>query len=429
MKDPSSNTNLRKKIISSVSYGLSEKFIDILFGLIASIIMARYLLRSDYGIIGYIASIATIVQIVNLAPETFFYKKFKSFNKKEKFTFLNSYFIFNVLKSTLIVILNIAIGVFLLILHGDLMYLIVIIVNSFVLFIKNINAVMNIFLEVSFLQKFITRFFLISRLIRTLVLSILILIPNLYIVLLSDIVFVTIQFVLSFIYLKGHFDYKFKGVKLKEWYSIIKKSILNFSLWAHMSGVVTNIIYRIDPFILGFFTTMTIVGNYSIALVIANYFIVVFQIIQKNTNIALANLSEDEPKKASLVVKKFIIISAVLSIIQYLCFIMFGEYLLKLYVEGNDIKIIYEYLVFILLGLSIFNTFRPLLSYLTIKHSPFKFFIYCILPSGVFTIIAYTLAAANFGAIGVAKANVFAFSFSVICMIVLLLHYKFAKKY
>ncbi len=396
--------NLNKKIIGIISFGGLERIFDLLFGLIASIITVRYLSRYDYGVISYVLGIIGLTSFLNFAPETYLYKVYIKLSKEKIKEYISTYILFTFLKAVLIIIVNVIVGIILLMKFNDEGYLIVIIGSSISLILSTINAIYIVILELDFKQKLITKVFLISKLIRTLIILYLIISPSLYVVVFADIVFSLIQIIIyTTLLTKKKLIIKIKS--LKSAYFIIKDSLLSYSIWTHFIGVTTQIIYKIDPFILGFFTSMSVVGRYSIALNISNYFIIIFMVLQKAANVALGNM--DNAQRSATIALKLSAISFIIAIIQLIAFFIFGKYFLLLYIdEPTELNKVYQYLLYIIIGLSIFNVTRPLVSFITIIGSPKEFFLKTILPTGFTAIVLYILAAHYYSAEGLAIANI-----------------------
>lgn len=407
------------KILHSIKYSIVEKIFDIIISLLSSIIVTRYLARESYGIISYAASYMIIFNIINIAPENYLFKEYNRLKKdvNNLNECINSFLKFNIIKGFILFFLNIVVGLIVWVKTDKSIFLIVMISNGLVYLLNQLSATIRVVFEVDFNQKAITKIFLIAKMFRFMISLLLIIFPSIYIVLLRDLLFCFIQSVLFYFYFIS--NYKQFKIKYDFKYSFvyIKKSLFEYSIWTHFTGVITNFIYGIDPFILGFFVSMIDIGNYSIALNSSNYFIILFQVLQKNTSIALANITDESEENE--VTTKFFIVSIFFAIMQFLGFVFFGKYYLSLFVT-DSIDIIYLYSFYIVLGVTIVNSIRPLSIYLILKYDAKKYFLYSTLPSGIFTIILYFCAAYNFGTIGIAKANVLAYIFWLVTQIILL---------
>jgi len=404
--------DLRKKILHSISFGLIEQILNIILGFIISVITIRYLSRSNFGLISYAASFFAIINFINIAPENYL---FKINNKIEnEVEYLKSYEFFSIFKSLLIFIIFLIIGIAISIKNNNITYLLVFLSNSIFFSFNQIANIYKVKLELEFKQKIITLSVLLGKTAKAILIIFLIYTPKIEIVLISQILEVVVYVIYRRRYLKRVLDFN-KKISFSYAYNIIKKSSLNYSIWTHLMGVITNFIYKIDPFILGFFVSMEQIGTYSIALKISNYFIIIFQLLQKNSLIALSNISK--LKEKNNIIFKFNILSIILSILQFVLFLFLGKHILALYVNKDEIEIVYNYMFYILFGLSIINGFRPLISYLTLIDDVKKVLFYCIIPSGIFTFIIYIISAYKFGTIGIAKANVLAYFFWTILLI------------
>ena len=87
---------------------------------------------------------------------------------------------------------------------------------------------------------------------------------------------------------------------------------------------------------------------------------------------------------------------------------------------SDSIPEIYSYFVNIVIGVSIVNCIRPISSYLILKYDAKKFFLFCTLPTGISTLIVYFIFAQNWGALGIAQANIVSYSLWAVMQIFLL---------
>lgn len=411
------NKDYGEKIKFSVFFGLLEQGISIVFGFLSTYLTIKYISRDVYGIYNYVLSFMVIINFINIVPANYLFKvKNELENKEELDKFISAFFVFEILKGILIFSLNVFIGFFLYLKFRQTEYLLVAIVNNGILFfINQIISVIRIILNLNFLQKKITKYILISTIIKVMLLYSLYFWQELEIVVFSTLISQTILCIFLYKTLLKNTDFKFTKINKDLIYKKNEESIKSYTLITHLLGVISDVIYRIDPLILGFFVSMTTIGRYSVALNLGNYFMIVFQVLQNNASIALANMNDN--LEESKVISRFIIISIVLATFQYVLFIIFGRIFLKIFVETVEIEEIYRYMKYILLGLSFMNSFRVLTSYISLKSNPKILLLNVTIPVAFFSIFTYVTAAISTGANGVAFMNILNYLFFCVLLI------------
>jgi len=74
----------------------------------------------------------------------------------------------------------------------------------------------------------------------------------------------------------------------------IRHSVMSYALWTHLSGVSTGLLYRSDVFVLSALgTPLSLLGTYSICLSVANWMVVVPQMLEKALLVTWAPLVKD----------------------------------------------------------------------------------------------------------------------------------------
>lgn len=406
------NKSFSKKIFSSVSFGFLERIFDLIFGVVITIIVFRVLQRSEYGILGYVTSYGVFINTINIAPENYLFKLGRDSEHNVFRKYHKSALLFNIAKGFVVLGLYSLIGFILSKHFASIVYLEVAFVNGVVFVFTQFTATSKIVLQIYFKQKMITVFSFISKLAKLIITSLLFIFPLIEIVLISELAFALLMALLTYVYLRKipQFGEQIK-ISMKEIIKKVMASIKRFALWNHLSGVCTNIIYKIDPWILGFFVTMSAIGTYNISLKITNYTIVFFQVIQLNTGIALANSNDQVSDKR--IVKKMLLLSLMMSVFMITCIFIFGNKILLLFMskEAEDLDEALVYLIYITIGLSIFNISRPLSSYLIFRKNTKHFFMRVVFPSLCFSFITYFTMASLYGSRGVAINNVIAYIF------------------
>ncbi len=185
-----------------------------------------------------------------------------------------------------------------------------------------------------------------------------------------------------------------------------KKIFHSFGIWLHFNSNITGTIYKIDPFLLFFFVSQSIVGFYSIALIIVNYFMIWPMLMQKTLQMTLGNIKEK--KRNDDVLKKALKYTFLWSIGQYVFFLIFGEVIVEFFAKEQTSYVLLLSLI-ILTGITILNILRPLLSYVqrfVEQNTLFKilFLPFLISSLGIYLILIY-----YFGALGAAIGNIISY--------------------
>ena len=201
----------------------------------------------------------------------------------------------------------------------------------------------------------------------------------------------------------------------KETWITMREDMLKFSLWHHLTNNLIKFIYQIDTVFLSYWATLTIVGNYSVAIQIASFSFILPSMLQNSTVLTLTRL--DRVREQNRAVSLFIKYSFLLSIIQLIAYLLIGRLYIRLYTT-SFIDEIYLYSSLIFVGTTILNIVRPLLGYITVKTNMKGFFVRSVVPSAVFAAVVYFLSSYLAGAVGIAMANILAYSFWVMTIII-----------
>lgn len=404
----------RSKITLSVIFATVEKCFEMIIGMLTGMVVIRCLRVEDYAIISTIGAYATFIGFLNFAPENYLYKSFVHLKKEEVKYYADSYIFFDILNGFVLFLLYAAIGVILSWKFGNSGYIIIAISNGLNLLFRQIYNVARIVLELNYKQKTITKISMIVRIASLLLTFLLIFNKSLLFYVCIGLMTCVLEVLCTFLGYKKIIK-NIKGNSLQSRKEIIVKSFKEYALINHFTGVLTSIIYASDTMFLGWFCDLQTVGIYGIALGCINYTILIFQILQKQTSIALGNSSDR--KRDVEIVKKFVKVSFWGSLIIVLVFLLGGRIILKIYTGYDDIEELYLYSLMILIGVSAFNCVRPITSYINLKCNLNKYFFKVLLPILIFTMVLYTLASKLFGGMGVALSNIIVYSVWAIMVI------------
>ncbi|MBT5491366.1 hypothetical protein HOK00_03485, partial [bacterium] len=197
------------------------------------------------------------------------------------------------------------------------------------------------------------------------------------------------------------FTPKFTNINLK----FVKETLFSYSLWTHLNGVVTNFIYRSDTFFLSFFVSLTIVGNYNIALNSANIANILPMIIGYQNSVAISNAKDKN--QVFKISNHFILLSLLIGLVTIIGFYVLGNFYLYIITGQENNSEIFFYMMCIVTGLVIVKSFAsPLNAYINIYGKVKNLFLQGMIPILIFTSGIYFFSSYMYGASGIAVANI-----------------------
>lgn len=412
---------MKNQIISNIIQSFIEKFFVIGSQLILSILLVRLLDREDYGIVGVVVGYYVFVNFVNISLEAIILRDHKEYSLNLDNYFIN-FFAFSVVKSICFVLLSGMIAIILVGTHDNQNFIYSIISVTVILIADSLVAPILIYTTSIFKQKVVTKIAMARAIINVILTCGLFVFPSLEYIAIKDCIVSVLYIVFWVIYAKGQINYS-KVMNLSNYdYGFIKKSLLGYSLWTHLNGVVTSFIYRSDMFFLSFFTSLSAIGDYNIALNSANVANIVPMIFGYQNSVALSHAKDIE--QANHITNTFIRISIYVGVLTVFGFVFLGKIYLYLMTGQSNVDVIYSYMLPIVIGLVIVKTFAsPLNAYINIKGSVNSLFKSVLIPVFVVTILSYLLSSFYLGPSGVALANI------LVAMIWLILIIKEIKKY
>jgi O-antigen/teichoic acid export membrane protein len=394
---------MRQKIISNIISSGVEKVFLIGVQLIASIILIRLLPRDDYGIIGVVAGYYAFVNVINISMESIILRDHGKYDDDLP-RFMQSFFVFNLAKSVFFLLIAMVLSLFLSSIYARHDFVYAIFSISFILIADSMTAPLVIFAASKFNQKLVTKISLIRAGLNLVFLGGLFIVPTLAFIALKDLivslVFIVIWFVVADKYLSVSFSFRQKG----DW-SFIRDSFVSYSLWTHLNGVVTNVIYRSDTFFLSLFAGLTIVGNYNIALNSGNIANILPMIIGYQNSVALSHAKEKE--QIFKISNAFIRLSLLIGLFTLIGFLVAGHWYLWLITGDRNCDEIFFYMMCIVTGLVIVKSIAsPLVAFLNIHGSVDKLVIRVTIPILFISLPIYFCGAYLYQAKGLALSNI-----------------------
>ena len=403
---------LKTNLFKMTTLSIADTIILKILATLAFAIVTHLLPIEHIGIIGVTTGYLVFFRLISIAPESILFRDLPKIKNKLS-EYLSAFTIFWMLKTIILMALAGIFSYVLFLIYGNILASAYFFGTVFIFSLGTFHGIGKETLLISFKQGIAVKFSLILS-VLTVALTFLLffsptLISYLYIVIVANLIAAVTWFYL----LKKHLSFSFK--KTKDTFKIINYSIKSFAIWLHIGGSMFSVMLTIDVLILSFFATLGVVGDYTIALTVSNFFFVVPMLLQKSTTIGLSNISDK--KTAHKAINMSIKYCFFLSAIQMVFFIVFGKLIISIFTQ-NNIDTIYLYSLLIIAGINILNVFRPLHSITVTKIEVSKHVKFVIFPTIVISVASYILLTILYGPVGTAAGNIVAYgSFAALLVI------------
>lgn len=391
----------RKLVVNILSSGI-EKFFILGIQFISSIIIIRVLPRDDYGIIGIVVGYFAFVNIINISLESIILRDHKKFDENLN-EVMQNFFVFNVYKSIILALISFILSYTLSLLYNNNNFIYAIWSTASIIIADTITAPFIIYFASKFNQFLVTKISILRYSLGFIFLLGLPLYPHLWYIAVRDLI-INLLYTIIWIYIstkKIGFAPQIRIINL----SFIKKCFFDFSLWTHLNGIITNFIYRSDPFFLSFFVSLNTVGDYNVALNSANVANILPMIISYQNSIALSHAKST--KHAFQITNTFVKLSFFIGVLTWLGFYFWGKYYLYIITGEKNNEEIFFYMMCIVTGVVIVKSLAsPLNAYINIFGNVKQLFIGGMVPLFLFTVLVYFSSSYLYGAKGIAIANI-----------------------
>lgn len=393
--------NTKDKI--ATLYAIAEKIFELLINFLINFVVIRMLSIESYAVITVVAGYATIIGFLNIAPENQLFQIFHSLSKKQLKEKMKNYAVFDFIKAVIIAIIYVLLGAHLANITGNAQYIYYTVLLGIFQIEDMLWQLLRLYLELTYRQKKIVIITVISRILKLALLLALFRFHSLLAYILVNLATALLELSLG---MAIFYNQKLIGRSdLHMHFSLkrIKESFSQFAFFNHISGTLNSIIYSCDTVFLQLFVSQSLVGRYGIVLAALNYINLIFQILQKQTAIALSNSGSHENDK--VIVTKFMRVSVCGSIAVVLAYLIAGRLALKFYAGNSYIDDMYDWGLFILAGTSFFNAIRPMFISIIYKGDLKKYIMSVLIPIFLLMLTAYYLSSRFFGVMGMAASN------------------------
>jgi O-antigen/teichoic acid export membrane protein len=394
------------KIGSNIMYAVLDRIFWIVAQFISSILIIRLLARESFGIIGVVAGLYAILNLLNISLEAVIVRDHKKFQDNLS-EYLSDFMMFNVGKSLVILFLGAVVGLVLTSVYHETGFWFSVASITMLLVTESLIAPLVVYANVSYRQKFIMKVNIARSAASTVLLVGLIVYPSLLYIACKDVVVSVLTLVLWFGWSKSRLALslsnmlKFKKVHL----TTLKEYFLSFSLWSHLVGVASNFTYRADAFFLSLFSGLGEVGNYNIALSAGNSANILPSVLSYQNSIALSNA--ENSKTSQTISQDFLRWSVYLNLVTFVGFAVLGSWYLYLLTGVRSNPRIYFNFLCIVLGLTLAKSITgPIMSHAAVNGSLKRMFWRVSFPAFLVAFATYPLAAWRWQAVGVAVANI-----------------------
>jgi O-antigen/teichoic acid export membrane protein len=291
--------SLKTQLLGSMMQMGFQRVLDFFSIFIVTTVIIRSLDRSEYGLLSIVLSYGLLFSVFNISISAVLVRDFPRI-KGELSRYMNAFNLFSIMKTAVALLLTVVIGIFLYARYHSGAMILVLLFSSASTVAAFFTEPFITLLSVDFKQGEITRINAVTSIINVVLSCGAILIPSAVYVAGKNAVIAIIAFVLPLLYVRKRYplawSFDFRG----HWQTI--RSVLgSFSLWSHLMGLVTDMVYRADLLFLGWMhTSLRTMGNYNIALQMGNFSRLLPQILQYHTSLALSNRSTEKQRQEEL---------------------------------------------------------------------------------------------------------------------------------
>ncbi|MDZ4256280.1 MAG: oligosaccharide flippase family protein, partial [archaeon] len=255
-----------ERVFSVLTFGTMQTVVSKLISFINFAILVRLLSTEEIGIIGLAGGYMALFGILMILPENIIIREFMTI-KKNLNVFMNSFLQFSLARGIFLFLIGIPVAIYIQSLQQDPRLSIYFMLLLGVNLINGLNGPFREAFYGFYRQARIT--------FVDIVVNILLLLTMAFLYFHREVlVYGALQVIVALIGVgwwywnaRSHLDFRW----MHQWdIGPAVQAMMRFSLWNHLAGVVIRLVYQIDILILGFFVGLATIGDYAVALTLAN---------------------------------------------------------------------------------------------------------------------------------------------------------------
>lgn len=188
---------------------------------------------------------------------------------------------------------------------------------------------------------------------------------------------------------------------------VLKHALSSYAIWDHLNRVSMDTLFNVDTAILTYFASLQVISEYSIALKIASFLLLLPRQLLRSLQVVLANYRGEQERFRSI--NTFIKANILLSLGQLAGFVLFGKLLIRMLFGDVEVDAIYHYSLIVILGMTVLSLAHPFMAIINNFTSLRRVFLKVYLPAMAGGLLLFTLAAWQWQAAGIAWAKVAVF--------------------
>lgn len=189
--------------------------------------------------------------------------------------------------------------------------------------------------------------------------------------------------------------------------ALLLESLKSYGLWDHLNRLVVDTLFTVDLVILSWNAGTRDMSSYTIALRFVSLLTLIP--LQLNAALQIAAANYETAIERSRAIGAVVRINLLVSVMQLFGILLVGRWLMELLFGSHIAPEAFHYMFILAGGVTLFNLSVPLWGVVNNHCRIGKAFAFVFLPGLVFSIVVYTVAAATFGAVGIAWGKVVAY--------------------
>ena len=404
---PSKLTSLKKALGFSALESVGSRVFDF----VTLWIVLNTLTSNDLALFGLATSALFFFNAIFVAPETALLRFQKEWAANEELgEYISSFLFFSGIKIFIHYIGAVTIYLY----FGNMHWLVYAVIFSTITQQIQLAEIARINMRMDLRQEFVAKFELVSKIVLCSICLVLFKKPSLVLYFFLYLTWSALSALFWILNLSKTINVSFFGVKksLKNVY----ESMLGFSLWSHVSGILTFYIYNSNLLFLNFFNaTVNSIALYTSVTKVANLFFVIPMFFQSFVPVVLSNSEHSTTQQF----RKLLFANGFLSLVQLVFFIVFG-FLMAPFFGVKDQQQIHDFYylgLIVNIGIFLLNISRPLSTFLLIRSHPKRVMFLIFIPSALFATVFYSFGAHQAGVYGCAIGSALTYAFMAVMLI------------